>query len=84
MRSGRLASPEAFLNVAIRHYLIARKHGEAAVQKLATLREELLAADERITRGEGAKYDTETLAELFRETQADALRILRERMPRQP
>jgi hypothetical protein len=84
MRRGRLASPEAFLNVAIRQYLIAREHGEAAVQKLATLREELLAADARITRGEGAEYNTETLAELFRETQADALRILRERIPRQP
>ena len=36
------------------------------------LREELLAADERITRGEGA-HDTEALAELFRETEADAL-----------
>jgi Arc/MetJ-type ribon-helix-helix transcriptional regulator len=72
VRSGRFESPEAFLSVAIRQYLIAREHGEAAAQKLATLREELLAADERITRGEGAEYDTETLVELFRETEADA------------
>jgi Arc/MetJ-type ribon-helix-helix transcriptional regulator len=84
VRRGHFESPEAFLSVAIRQYLIAREHGEAAAQKLATLREELLAADERITHGEGAEYDTETLAELFRETEADALRILREKMPRQP
>jgi Arc/MetJ-type ribon-helix-helix transcriptional regulator len=83
VRSGRFESPEAFLSVAIRHYLIAREHGEAAAQKLATLREELLAADDRITRGEGAEYDTETLAKLFQETEADALRILREKMSRQ-
>jgi Arc/MetJ-type ribon-helix-helix transcriptional regulator len=76
VRSGRFESPEAFLGVALRQYLIAREHGEAAVQKLATLREELLAADERITRAEGTEYDTETLAELFHETEADALRIL--------
>jgi Arc/MetJ-type ribon-helix-helix transcriptional regulator len=84
VRSGRFESPAAFLSVAIRQYLIAREHGEAAAQKLATLREELLAADDRITRGEGAEYDTETLAKLFQETEADALRILREKMSRQP
>lgn len=84
MRSGRFESAEAFLSVAIRQYLIARQHGEAAAQKFATLLEALLAADERITRGEGAGCDTGTLAELFRETEADALRILREKMPRQP
>jgi toxin ParE1/3/4 len=84
LRSGRFESPEAFLSIAIRQYLIAREHGEAAAQKLATLREELLAADERITRGEGTEYDTETLAKLFRETEALALRILRERFSRQP
>jgi hypothetical protein len=44
---------------------------------------ENLVAD-AVRRGGFESPEAETLAELFRETEADALRILREKMPRQP
>ncbi len=83
VRSGRFDTPEALLNVAIRQYLATQEFGEKAANKLAVLREELLAADAQIERGEGARYDAGSLADLFRRTEAEALRILREKMQRQ-
>ena len=41
VRDGHFASPEALLSTAVRHFLIARKYGEAEANKLAVLREEL-------------------------------------------
>jgi hypothetical protein len=43
------------------------------------VREQLLAADDQISRGEGSEFDQETLADLFAETRASALDLLRER-----
>ncbi len=50
---------------------------------LAVIREELLAADEQISRGEGSEYDEQTLPQLFRETEAGALQLLKQRTAKQ-
>jgi hypothetical protein len=44
---------------------------------LSVIREELLAADRQISRGEGVEYD-EVLPLLFAETEANAMQLLRE------
>jgi hypothetical protein len=46
---------------------------------LAVIREELLTADQQISRGEGSEYDDETLPQLFAETEAAALQLLRQK-----
>jgi hypothetical protein len=50
---------------------------------VAVIREELLAADEQISRGEGSEYDEKTLPQLFAETEASALQVLRQKVLRQ-
>jgi hypothetical protein len=49
---------------------------------LSVIREELFAADEQISRREGSEYDEIKLPELFRETEADALQLLRQKVAR--
>jgi len=78
VRNGRFESAEALLGSALRHFLIARQYGEAEANKLAALREELLRADAQITDGACADYEPDTLSELFREVETDALRALKE------
>jgi hypothetical protein len=46
---------------------------------VAVIREELRAADEQISRGEGSEYDETTLPQLFAETEASALQLLRKK-----
>lgn len=51
---------------------------------VSVIREELLAADEQISRREGSEYDEESLQHLFAETEASALQLLRERVGKRP
>ena len=51
---------------------------------VSVIREELLAADEQISRGEGSDYDETTLSQLFAETEASALQLLREKAGKRP
>lgn len=51
---------------------------------VAVIREELLAADEQISRGEGSEYDETTLPQLFTETEASALQLLRKQTGERP
>ena len=51
---------------------------------VSVIREELLAADEQISRGEGSAYDETTLSQLFAETEASALQLLREKAGKRP
>ncbi len=45
----------------------------------AVIREGLLAADDQISRGEGSEYDEQTLRQLFHDTEASALQLLKQR-----
>jgi len=45
---------------------------------LSAIREELQAADDQISRGEGTEYDDSKLHELFAEAGASALQLLHE------
>jgi hypothetical protein len=56
----------------------------AAWMNLSVIREELLAADQQISRGEASEYDEATLPQLFAETEASAMQLLREKASRQP
>jgi hypothetical protein len=51
---------------------------------VSVIREELLAADEQISRGEGSEFDEKTLPQLFAETEASALQLLREKAGKRP
>jgi Arc/MetJ-type ribon-helix-helix transcriptional regulator len=77
VRAGRFESAAALLETAVRHFLAARKYGEAEANKLATLREELLRADAQIDQGDCSEYTLDTLSELFQETEQEALRRLK-------
>jgi Arc/MetJ-type ribon-helix-helix transcriptional regulator len=77
VRAGRFESAAALLGTAVRHFLVARKFGEAEANKLAALREELLRADAQIDAGDGSEYRPDTLSGLFEETQQEALRRLK-------
>ncbi len=76
VRDGNFASPEALLSSAVRHFLIARKYGEAQANKLAVLREELRQADAQIDAGEYAEYGVEDLPALAEATEREALKLL--------
>jgi hypothetical protein len=56
----------------------------AAWLHAAVIREELLAADEQISRGEGFEYDETSLPQLFAETEASALQLLRKKTDKHP
>lgn len=77
IRAGRFESASALLGTALRHFLAARKYGEAEANKLATLREELLRAESQIDKGNCATYTPDTLSDLFRETEHEAVRRLK-------
>lgn len=47
------------------------------------IRQELLAADEEISGGEGSEYDEHSLQQLFHETEAGALQLLKQRSAKQ-
>lgn len=51
---------------------------------VSVIREELLVADGQISRGEGSGYDETTLSQLFAETEAGALQLLREKAGKRP
>ena len=46
---------------------------------VSVIREELASADEQISRGKGTEYDERNVHELFAETKASALQLLREK-----
>jgi Arc/MetJ-type ribon-helix-helix transcriptional regulator len=76
VREGHFESREALLNTAVRHFLVARKYGEAEANKLALLREELRRADAQIDTGECTEYNAQTLPSLFVAIRQTALRRL--------
>jgi Arc/MetJ-type ribon-helix-helix transcriptional regulator len=76
VEKGHFASADAFLNTAVRHFLIAQEYGEVEANKLAVLRQELRQADLEIDRGEYTEYDIDTLPNLFKETREEALQRL--------
>ncbi|MBZ5635552.1 MAG: hypothetical protein LAO55_20700 [Acidobacteriia bacterium] len=77
IRAGRFESASALLGTALRHFLAARKYGDAEANKLATLRQELLRADSQIDKGNCSTYRPDTLSDLFQETEHEALRRLK-------
>ena len=74
VRDGHFDSPEALMNVAVRHFLIARKYGEAEAQKLAVLRQELHTADAQINAGECIDLDAKDLPAFFASIERTALK----------
>jgi Arc/MetJ-type ribon-helix-helix transcriptional regulator len=77
IRAGRFESAASLLGTAVRHFLVARKFGDAEANKLATLREELLRADAQIDKSDCSEYEPDTLSELFQQTRQEALRRLK-------
>jgi Arc/MetJ-type ribon-helix-helix transcriptional regulator len=63
VQAGRFQSPQEFIDAAVKQFRMARELGESEAQKLATLRVELLRAEEQIERGECSTYDEHTLGE---------------------
>jgi hypothetical protein len=74
VRDGHFNSPEALMSVAVRHFLFARKHGEAEANKLAALREELRSADAQINAGQCIDIETKDLPAFFESIERTALK----------
>jgi Arc/MetJ-type ribon-helix-helix transcriptional regulator len=76
VKAGRFESAREFIDAAVKQFLIAREFGEEEARKLATLRAELLRADQQIDRGECGEYNEQTLGHLFDEVEAEGMREL--------
>ena len=76
VQAGRFESAREFIDIAVKQFLIARELGEEEARKLATLRAELLLADQQIDRGDCSEYDERTLGHLFDEVEAEGMREL--------